>query len=92
MQNGSLTIGDLSLNYGNGTNWNTNTAGLLLECLDNTEIAVHDAGNRVSSLIQYQGGASTLITIGRDMFWGTVPVTIANNLKVSRTTIIYGVA
>ena len=47
--------------------------------LDNTEIAVHDAGNRVSFLIQYQGGASTMITIGRDMFWGTVPVTIANN-------------
>ena len=92
MQTGSLTIGDTLLNYGNGTNWTTNTSGLLLECLDNTEIAVHDAGNRVSSLIQYQGGASTMITIGRDMFWGTVPVTIANNLKVSGTTIIYGAA
>ena len=33
-----------------------------------------------------------MITIGRDMFWGTVPVTIANNLKVSGTTIIYGAA
>ena len=49
-------------------------AGLLFECLDNTEIAVHDAGNRVSSLIQYQGGTTPMITIGRDMFWGTVPV------------------
>ena len=49
MQNGSLTIGDISLNYGNGTNWTTNTSGLLLECLDNTEIAIH--GNRVVSFM-----------------------------------------
>ena len=44
--NGSDTL----LNYGNGTNWNSSMADLLLECLDNTEIAVHDAGNRVASL------------------------------------------
>ena len=33
-----------------------------------------------------------MITLGCDMFWGTVPVTIANNLKVSGITIIYGSA
>ena len=79
MQNGSLTIGDTLLNYGNGTSWNANMAGLLFECLDNTEIAVHDASNRVVSLIQYQGGTTSMITIGRDMFWGTTPVTLAGN-------------
>jgi hypothetical protein len=30
-------------------------AGLLMECLSNTEIAVHDGGNRVSSLMYFQG-------------------------------------
>jgi hypothetical protein len=34
MQKGSLNIGDMSLNYGGGSNWNTNTSGLLLEQLD----------------------------------------------------------
>jgi hypothetical protein len=42
MANGSLTFGDTLLNYGNGTNWTTNTAGLLMECADNTEIAIYD--------------------------------------------------
>ena len=90
MQNGSLTIGDILLNYGNGTNWTTNTSGLLLECLDNTEIAIHDSGNRVASFMLYQGGATPMFTIGRDMFWGSVPLTIANNLKVSGTTTLNG--
>ena len=57
MQKGSLTIGDQSLNYGGGSDWTSNTAGLMFECLDNTEIAVHDAGNKVSSLMYYEGGA-----------------------------------
>jgi hypothetical protein len=70
MQKGSLTIGDPLLNYGGGSNWSSNTAGLLLECENNTEIAVHDAGQRVSSLMYYQGGVSSnKITIGRDMGW-----------------------
>jgi hypothetical protein len=55
MQSGSLTIGGINANYGGGTSWTDNTAGLLLECLDNTEIEVHDASNRVASLIYYEG-------------------------------------
>ncbi len=47
MQSGSLTIGGINANYGGGTSWTGNTAGLL--SLDNTEIAVHDASNRVAS-------------------------------------------
>jgi len=70
MSAGSLVIGDTTVNYGNGTNWNTNTAGLLLECLDNTEIAVHDAGNRINSLINYVGGTNNYHEYGRNMYWG----------------------
>ena len=56
MQKGSLTIGDILLNYGNNSNWNTNTSCLMLECLDNTEISVHDASQRVASLISSSKG------------------------------------
>ena len=45
----------MPLNYGGGSNWTTNTSGTLLECLNNTEIAVHDAGKRVASLMYYDG-------------------------------------
>tara|TARA_R110000782_G_scaffold114860_3_gene205000 strand:+ start:173 stop:1219 length:1047 start_codon:yes stop_codon:yes gene_type:complete len=74
MQAGSLNIGSVSLDYGGGNNWTTNTAGLMLECANNTEIAVHDSGQRVASLIYYQGGSTNRIHIGRDMGWGTSPL------------------
>jgi hypothetical protein len=67
MQKGSLTIGDQLLNYGGGSNWSSNTAGLLFECENNTEIAVHDAGHRIASLMYFEGGGTNKITIGRNM-------------------------
>ena len=71
MQAGSLNIGSTGLNYGGGSGWNSNTAGLMLECADNTEIAVHDAGLRIASLMYYVGG-SNQIQIGRNMGWGNI--------------------
>ena len=80
--NGSLIIGDTLLNYGGGNNWTTNTAGLMMECLDNTEIAVHDNGNRLSSLMYYEGGGVNKITIGRNMGWAAIAaVDINGNLS-----------
>jgi hypothetical protein len=55
MQSGILTIGGTNTNYGGGWNWNSSTAGLMMECLDNTQIAIHDAGNRISSLMYFIG-------------------------------------
>ncbi len=52
---GSLTIGGTLSNYGTATNWSSSTAGLMMECADYTEIVVHDAGARLSSLIYYDG-------------------------------------
>ena len=74
MQSGSLTIGGTNADYGWNTNgWtNSNAAGLLLECLNNTEIAVHDSGNRLISLIAYQGSTTNNITIGRNMGEGAI--------------------
>jgi hypothetical protein len=62
-----LTIGDQLLNYGGGSNWTSNTSGLMFECLNNTEIAVHDAGHRIASLMYFEGGGTNKITIGRNM-------------------------
>ena len=71
MTSRTLTLGTTSSDYGGGSSWNTNTAAILLECLNNTEIAVHDSGTRVASLMHYEGSPNR-ITIGRDMGWGTI--------------------
>jgi uncharacterized protein YraI len=84
MAPGSLTVGGVDVNYGGGNGWNANTAALLLETLDNTEIAVHDAGQRVASLMYYQGGAANRLTIGRDMGWGAIGrVVVSADLEVT---------
>jgi len=72
MASRTLTLGSTSSNYGGGNNWNTNTAALLFECADNTEIAVHDSGTRVASLMYFEGASTNRITIGRNMGWGTI--------------------
>jgi hypothetical protein len=95
MISGSLTIGGTNTSYGgssyaNGTLWTNeaNTAGLLLECSANTEIAVHDGGTRVASLMYYEGNATNKITIGRNMGWGAISVVNINGtLQVAGTDI-----
>jgi len=87
MQPGSLTIGNIGANFGGGSGWNANTAGLLLETATNTEIAVHDSGTRIASLLYYEGDGTNRITLGRDMAWGTIASTILNgNVGISTTT------
>jgi len=79
LQVGALNIGSTDKNYGGGSNeWNSNTAGLLLECLNNTEIAVHDNGTRISSLMYFEGGSNHRLTIGRDMGYGEISKIILN--------------
>ncbi|HAX75710.1 MAG TPA: hypothetical protein DCY88_07725 [Cyanobacteria bacterium UBA11372] len=69
MQPGSLIVGSTSRNYGGGRFWNSNTAGLLFECSDEIEAAIHDSGTRLSSIFYYQGSLNR-VTWGRDMGWG----------------------
>lgn len=83
MTSGSLTIGDIGLNYGGGNNWNSNTSGLLLECQDRTEIAVHDAGTRIASLMYY---SNNVFTIGRDMGWGSCNVSFTGSVGIGSTS------
>jgi hypothetical protein len=81
MAAGSLTIGNTTQNYGGGNVWNTNTAGLLLECADATEIAVHDAGTAIHSFMYYSGG---IFQIGRNMGYNSANVNIKGWLAVDR--------
>eukprot|EP00960_Hanusia_phi_P014397 424725-Hanusia_phi.AAC.1 len=84
MASGSLTIGDIDKNFGGGTNWTTNTAGLMLECLDNTEIAIHDGYTRLVSLIHYVGGSSSfVVNYGRDMGNGSPSHWFIGNFNVA---------
>jgi hypothetical protein len=87
MATGSLTIGSSDKNYGGGAGWNSNTAGLLLECQDNTEIAVHDAGTRVASFMYYTSANNTF-NLGRDMGsgWGVSKVEIRGDLILNAGT------
>jgi hypothetical protein len=39
----------------------------MMECQDNTEIAIPDSGYRLASFMYYQGATTNEITIGRDM-------------------------
>jgi hypothetical protein len=83
MATGSLTLGDVNKNYGGGTSWNSNTAGLMFECLDTQEIMVHDAGQRVVSLMYYNANT---ITMGRDAGWGISAVSVAGTLTSGSIT------
>lgn len=65
MAAGSLTIGNIKANFGGQAGWSNNSAGLLLETLANTEIAVCDRDNGLVSLMYYEGGDVHRITIGR---------------------------
>jgi hypothetical protein len=86
---GALTIGNTTQDYGGGiTSWNTNTAGFLMECLNNTEIAIHDAGNSVHSFMRYTNNGN--FRIGRDMGHGVANTTIAGTLTCDSTTTLTG--
>ncbi len=77
MASGSLTIGGTTANYGGGNNWTANTAGLMMECLDTTEIMVHDSGSRLCSFMYY---AANNFYIGRNAGWGVANTQISGRL------------
>ena len=72
LNNGSLVIGDTTLNYGgaDGSYWNGgNAAGLMVECDNYTEIVVHDNDTSLASFMYYDGIYNKLY-IGRNKGWG----------------------
>jgi hypothetical protein len=78
MTSGSLKLGNITQNYGSpGSGSTANMGCIVLECLDNTEIAVHDSGSANHSLIRYTTGNN--ITMGRNFGWGVCSVFKGNN-------------
>lgn len=74
-----LTIGNTAHNYGGQYGWASSgnyTAGLLMECSNETEIAVHDAGQRLASMAHYY---DNVFTFGRDMGSGTAHAKFEGN-------------
>jgi len=83
MAQGSLTLGNVNANFGGGSGWSGNTAGLMLEASDNTEIAVHDYGTRLASFMFFEGASANRLTIGRDMGFGAIStVNINGNVGI----------
>jgi hypothetical protein len=80
---GSLTIGNVDRNYGGGSGAVGNIAGFMMECLNSTEMAIHDYGNAFHSFMYYSGST---FTIGRNMGWGNANVNISSDLSVGGTS------
>ena len=68
MTAGSLAIGNIGQNYGGQSGAVANMTGLMMECADNTEIAIHDAGASIHSFMRYTTNGN--FRIGRNMGWG----------------------
>jgi hypothetical protein len=78
MKAGSLKIGNTTQNYGSTVNASTDNMGcIVLECLNDTEIVIHDAGTANHSLIRYTSPSN--ITIGRNFGWGNCNIFKGNN-------------
>jgi Chaperone of endosialidase len=80
---GILSIGNIGYNYlfTNGTWTSSVTVGLLANCADQWEMAIHDSGTRVVSPFAFYGGGSNYILMGRDIGWGTTYIQAAESFR-----------
>lgn len=87
MAAGSMVLGNIGQNYGGATaGWTGSMAGLLMQAASNTEIAVHDSGQRVASLMYYEGDAVNRISIGRNTGWGAISqIALNGNVGIGTT-------
>jgi hypothetical protein len=82
LQPGALNIGRTDLNYSWGGSWSSNVlVGILANCADNWEFAIHDSGSRVVSPFLFVGGSSYYLEMGRDIGWGTMPILATNSFR-----------
>lgn len=74
MQPGALNIGRTDTNYAwDGSTWSSDIRlGILANTSETWEMAVHDSGDSVMSLLHYDG--STTLTLGRDIGWGRLTI------------------
>ena len=79
LQSGAINLGNTGLNYAwSGSTWATDVrVGMLLNCSETYEIAVHDSGDSVDSFMKYNG---TEFEMGNDIGWGTTTFTFASDV------------
>ena len=82
MQPGALNIGRIDTNYNflSGSWAGDIRVGILANCLDEWEFALHDSGTSVESILFYQNSTGH-ITMGRDIGWGTTPIVASNSFR-----------
>lgn len=70
LQPGALNIGRTDTNYRwDGTSWSNNVlTGILANCSEYWEIAIHDSGDSVMSALYFDGGST--LYMGRNIGWG----------------------
>lgn len=81
---GILICGNTGYNYNfsNGSWSSSITAGILANCADQWEMAIHDSGERVvSPFIFYGGTGANYILMGRDIGWGTTYIQAASSFR-----------
>lgn len=80
---GVLQLGSTGYNYNflNGTWASSITTGILANCLNQWEIAIHDSGERVVSPFLFDGGGNHRLLMGRDIGWGTMFIEAANSFR-----------
>ena len=84
---GVLQVGSTNYNFNflNGSWAGAITTGILANCADEWEFAVHDSGTRVASAFIFQSGPNRFL-MGRGLYWGTSYVEAAES---SRAPIFY---
>lgn len=85
MQGGSLELGDTGLNFYYSGGWaGSMGAGILANCADRFEWAIHDSATRIVSPMYYEGDSNRFY-IGRDLGWGVTPLYVQSTLTVAST-------
>ena len=80
LQPGALNIGRIDTNYRwDGTTWASDIRlGILANCNEFWELAIHDSGDSVHSGLYYDGG--TTFYIGRNIGWGTCSLIVGGDV------------
>jgi hypothetical protein len=80
MQAGALNIGRTDTNYRwDGTTWASDVrVGILANCSEYWELAIHDSGDSVMSGFYFDGG--TTMYIGRNIGWGTCSLVVGGDV------------
>jgi hypothetical protein len=80
---GQLILGSNSYNFNflNGSWAGSITAGILANCSDQWEFAIHDSGHRVVSPFLFDGGGNHRLLMGRDIGWGQMYIEAASSFR-----------